>query len=523
VQIHPKPFSIPAKQKPDAKSIYAQPALLSLRGFALAKNKIIIIGAGIGGLSAGCYAQMSGFDSQIFEMHNMPGGQCTAWKRGGYIFDGCIHHLAGCKPGYLLESMWKELGALPARRIIYPQDMCQVEDETGKRFTVYVNLEQLKQEMHKLAPQDASAINNYIKAAEIFTNLDMLDMPLLDTAGFAGRFIKMATIMKYGLPMSKFTEKFQDPYMRKVFPTIQYDWTETPLFVHLNMIGNCHSQNYGVPEGGSLEFAKAIEQRYRKLGGTTNYNAKVQKILVENDTAVGVRLTDGSEHRADTIISDAFTHTTIFELLDGRYVDENVNKMFAKPKDEVEMGIHVSLGVNRDLSKEPRALVLFLEKPTKIADKERTKLDLELFGYDPSVAPTGKSIIKVLLSTTYSFWNELRRDPKRYNAQKQEIAQTVLKLLEKRFPDVTDQVEVTDVATPLTTERFTGINATYDISWGFTGALNFMRGQPRTLPKLKGFFLAGGQAGLPGCAAQARNIIRKICQQQNRKFQHTQN
>jgi phytoene dehydrogenase-like protein len=466
---------------------------------------------------------MNGFESQIFEMHNLPGGQCTAWKRGSFAFDGCIHHLTGCKQGYLLEAMWRELGALPDRRIIFPKDMCQVEDEKGKRFTVYVNLEQLKQEMQELAPQDTAAIDSYIKAAQKFTDLDMLDMPLLDSAGFAGRFVKMATLMKYGLPISQFAQKFQDPFMRKVFPTIQYDWIETPLFVHLNMMGNCHSQNYGVPEGGSLEFAKAIEQKYRKLGGTINYNAKVQKILVENDAAVGVRLADGSEHRADVVISDAFAHTTIFDMLEGRYVDENVEKMFSKPKDEVEMGIHVSLGINRNLSKEPRALVLFLEKPTKIADKKRTKLDLELFGYDPTVAPAGKSVIKALLPTSYTFWNNLRNDQKRYKAQKQAIAQTVTELLETRFPGITDQVEAADVATPLTTERFTGINATYDSNWGFTGALKFMRGQPRTLPKLKGFYLAGGQAGLPGCAAQARNIIRKICQQQNRKFQHTQN
>jgi phytoene dehydrogenase-like protein len=101
-------------------------------------KKIIIVGSGIGGLSAGCYAQMNGFESEIFEMHNLPGGQCTAWKRGGYTFDGCIHHLAGAQPWDPLCEMWEELGALPTCKILYPEDMCQVEDETGKRFTVYV-------------------------------------------------------------------------------------------------------------------------------------------------------------------------------------------------------------------------------------------------------------------------------------------------------------------------------------------------------------------------------------------------
>lgn len=270
----------------------------------MADKSIVIVGAGIGGLSSGCYAQMNGFSTQIFEMHTLPGGQCTAWKRGGFTFDGCIHHLAGCKPGTLLCRMWEELGALPTRKVIFPEDMCQVEDETGKRFTVYIDLERLQQHMLELAPEDSAAINGYIKACKSFMSLDFLDTPLFSSFGFTKRFFKMMNLMKWQVPMSKFAEKFQNPYMRKVFPTIQYDWTETPLFVHLNMMGNCNSQNYGVPMGGSLEFSRAIEQRFQKLGGTIHYGKRVEKILVENNKAVGVRLSDGTEPRSDIVISD---------------------------------------------------------------------------------------------------------------------------------------------------------------------------------------------------------------------------
>ena len=54
-------------------------------------DSIIIIGAGIAGLAAGCYAQMNGYKTKIFELHELPGGLCTAWERKGYVFDGCIH------------------------------------------------------------------------------------------------------------------------------------------------------------------------------------------------------------------------------------------------------------------------------------------------------------------------------------------------------------------------------------------------------------------------------------------------
>ena len=63
------------------------------------EKSIIIIGGGIAGLAAGCYAQMNGYRTQIFELHFLPGGLCTAWERGPYVFDGCIHYLFGSGPG----------------------------------------------------------------------------------------------------------------------------------------------------------------------------------------------------------------------------------------------------------------------------------------------------------------------------------------------------------------------------------------------------------------------------------------
>jgi phytoene dehydrogenase-like protein len=488
----------------------------------LTSKNVLIIGAGIGGLSTGCYAQMNGYQTQIFEMHTFPGGQCTAWKRGNYVFDGCIHHLAGCKPSGLLYGMWEELGALPVRPLIFPEDMCQVEDNSGKRFTVYVDLDRLRQHMLELAPQDKQAIEGYIKAAKSFQKLDFLDTSLLNGTAFTKRFLKMASILtKYGANMTKYAEKFTDPFLRKAFPTIQYDWTETPMFIHLNMIGNCSSGNYAVPVGGSLEFSRAIEQRYLNLGGVIHYGKKVDKILVENDKAVGVRLRDGTEHRADIVVSDAFGYTTIFGLLDGKYLDDKIRKQYAKPQENMVMGIHVSLGVNRDLSKEPRALVLFLENPVTIADREHCKLDLELFGYDPSFAPSGKSVIKVLINTNYSYWKHLYSNKEKYRAEKQKVADVVITLLEKRFPGIKGQIEVVDIATPMTTERFTGVGQGFESNWGFSDAVGMMRGQPKTLPKLQNFYMVGfsvGGAGLPGCAAMGRNLVKKLCKQNGADF-----
>lgn len=67
-------------------------------------KSIIIIGAGMGGLATGIYGQRNGFTTTIFEFHSLPGGQCTSWKRKGYVFDGCLHHFGGGSPGSKLEK-----------------------------------------------------------------------------------------------------------------------------------------------------------------------------------------------------------------------------------------------------------------------------------------------------------------------------------------------------------------------------------------------------------------------------------
>ena len=74
-------------------------------------KKVIIIGAGLAGLSAGCYAKMNGFKSQIFEHHTVPGGVAAAWMRKDYLIDGGVHFIMGYKPGTTLHQTFKDLGA----------------------------------------------------------------------------------------------------------------------------------------------------------------------------------------------------------------------------------------------------------------------------------------------------------------------------------------------------------------------------------------------------------------------------
>lgn len=79
------------------------------------QKTVIIIGAGVAGLSTGIYAQMNGYRSRIYELHAIPGGVLTAWKRKGYLIDGCVDRLAGSYNSKDHKRCSKPVGFLSSR------------------------------------------------------------------------------------------------------------------------------------------------------------------------------------------------------------------------------------------------------------------------------------------------------------------------------------------------------------------------------------------------------------------------
>ena len=119
----------------------------------MSKN-VIIIGGGVAGLSSGIYGQLNGYDTEILEMHTLPGGQCTAWKRKDYTFDYCIHWLVGSSSGPF-HDIWKETGALDEHTEIWDPDIfVTMRMPDGEDFIVYADIDRWEQYLLDLAPED---------------------------------------------------------------------------------------------------------------------------------------------------------------------------------------------------------------------------------------------------------------------------------------------------------------------------------------------------------------------------------
>jgi phytoene dehydrogenase-like protein len=482
-------------------------------------GSIIVIGAGMGGLAAGIYGRMSGFDTKIFEMNSVPGGQCCAWKRDGFTFDGCIHHLFGCAPGSKIYDLWEELGAMP-RPMVKLEECTSVLSADGRLFRDYYDLEKLEAHLKELAPGDAKAIDAYLRGCRVFVGDDSLGEMMLGSTGARWKALaSLATRMKWLTPtMEKFGRRFKDPFLSRAFPLLIYSAPAVSLFIHL--VRHAYGVNDVIqwPVGGALKFALSIEKRYKELGGEIAYNSRVEKILVENDRAVGVRLADGSEHRADVVISDADGRKTIMEMLEGRFVNKKVREACGEPPDATAWSVHVYLGVKRDLSAEPSALIMLLDGPVEIAGHKCESLEMQIFGFDKTMAPEGKGVIKAELFSDYSFWKDIAGDRARYEEEKARAADRTVGVLERHFPGLRGQVETIDVPTQMTWERFMG---------GTHGFANFPKkkmslwsglrgaGGDMTLPGLDGFYFVGVWASMAGSlfgnALSGRHAIQTLC------------
>ena len=495
------------------------------RVFVMTK-KIVIIGGGIAGLAAGCYAQINGYQSEIYEMHNLPGGLCTAWQRKGYKFDGCIHWLVGSKPETDMHRVWRTIGALAHQPIHHHDEFIRVTGPDGRTVIQYTDLDRLEQHLLDVSPIDEEVIRELIAAAQTLTSLEMpvgkpreLQGPLDGIKMMWEMRPYLKIIMKYSkISVGDFAARFKDPLLREMFTAVivpQYN-----MVALLATMGSLAARDAGWPQGGSLDLAKASEKRYLELGGHIHYNSTVTKIRVESNRAVGIELGDGKRIQADAVISAADGYTTLYKMLGASYVPEKIAKYY-RGEYPTLTSVLVYMGVNHDFSQRPHNAVFPLAETLDVGGQIQKHIGFKNYSFDPSMSPPGKSVVAAVFNTNFDYWKELANNPEKYKAEKERIAAKVVTEFEKHFPEAAGCVEVTDVATPMTLTRYTGVWQGAYMSWISTphsGTIMI----PHRLPGLRNFYMAGqwtfGSAGLPGSAVTGRNVIQIISTEDKKQF-----
>lgn len=480
------------------------------------QKQVLIIGAGVSGLAAGIYAQLNGFQAEIVEQNATPGGLCTAWQRHGFTFDCCVHWFTGSLPGSKLYRLWEELGAVQGRefrrRDIYSLDA----DEKGIVFTAYTDVEKLRAEMMRLAPEDKVVIDNVCDDVKRFAKIDMpVDMTSLD---MLLSLPVLGLFRKYSMPLSTLAARFTDERLRLAFGRT-FGWHDQSAAFTLFALGLMSKGDGAYPMGGSLPLVRALEERYVELGGKVRYGTKVEGILVEADVAVGLRTTAG-EMRADAIIAASDWHTTVFDWLGGRYQDHDLKEMLSKLEPFPPL-LLVFLGMKEEAIDVPESVLVPAMRSVDPGDTPTTHLLLERRSFDPAMAPRGKGVLCVTLPSSYLHWNGLRDNRAGYLAEKNRVASEVLEALEAWRPGTRDMVEVVEVVTPLSFEKWTGNWKGSYQGWLWTKGAS-LTSLDNTLPGLGNLYLAGQWlspgGGLPIAALSGRKAIKTLCRDQKVRF-----
>jgi len=481
-------------------------------------KSVVVIGGGIAGLSAGVYAQKCGFDVTILESHSIPGGNCTAWKRKGYLFEGGMHWLTGSGKNEPLYKIWKHIGALDDSVEIHQPEPYREFDFNGTSIRLHRDVDVTEKHLIEIAPEDEKEIRLLCKNIR---KVSKLVMPLWDLKGVKVTkkrhpgLKSLFNVMSANRAMKKFSKIPKEEYLSRYkneglreFFTHLVATKPAATWLCFSM-GTQARGDGGFPHDGSLPFVSRIVKTFKDAGGNIVLNTRVDRVLFEDGKAVGVKAGD-TVYPADAVIvaSDTMQMEHLFETKpQAAWLDE-MEKTY-----EPTMGVLVSLGVNADLTKYRKDCIFKLEKPVEIFDKQHAYLNVTNYANDPTYSPEGKAAVTMLfISDTYDHWKEARENG-RYEEEKEKLGLAVIDALTTQMPEIAGNVEVYDVATPLTYERYC---ANWKGSW-MTMMVSRMklRAYPAVCDNLSGIYFAGHRmrppGGLPIAAMSGRTAVQYLC------------
>lgn len=486
----------------------------------LDRKRIIIVGGGVAGLTAGIYAEQNGFHAIILEKHMIPGGLCTGWYRKGFYIDGCTHWLNGTKPGTELYRNWTNLGAFSKDDTIIIPSWGSFEYQ-GQVVTFWNDLEKAEKEWVEISPADKKRIHSFFKKVKKFQKVELpLQTPihllpfkimwkfLLSFIPHTWTFLNSMFRSK-----EKYIDRFTSPALRWALTRVQPGGSN--LYTLLYSYSQISIGNGGVIKGGSLPMIERMRDKFESLGGVIKCNCPVDHIIIENKTAVGVELDNGEKLFGDYVISALDVHYALQKLLQNKYDIPSYSKRYKNPERCPSPGcvlIHFAI---KDM---PNINVPYsFECEPFILGKERIDhLTLRNFSFDSTFVNKDKVVVQVLLDQTsahYDYWGKLYKSPEEYHRKKRQVAELVKSKIIAKFPSLKENIEILDVATPKTFNRYTNTTRGVFMPYLFTNK-DFIINHNGKIPGLKNFYLAGQwlrtPGGLPLAMSSGRFVIQRI-------------
>ncbi len=440
---------------------------------------VIIIGGGMGGLSAGAHLASKGLKVLLLEQHHKVGGCTSNFKRGDFTFETALHEMAGGGPGKKDRGLFKLLAACGVDKKVELYELPEFYRSIypGVDVTMPNNWEGWDNTLKAQWPDEAAGIDKF----------HALCAKTMDD------FLSLRDLFRYS-GLKAFITKAQVPLKQKTF----FQWKDKTM---ANLMDECFTNKdikavvsqlwvyYGAPapdetsllllaatesylsdgiwhiKGTSQALSNAYAERIEELGGKVIPGELVTKIDIENGMATGVETALGNTYTSRYVVCNTDPYQMVFKLIG----EDNLPKDYVakikglKPANSL-FGVY--LGLNIDLKAKGYNFTETIYNTTEdskvlydnmmkgdYANGATTITVYSNYG-DPIYAPPGKSVVVLHAYSDYNMWP---KDQAEYDKMKEEKANELIKLAANIIPELADpkNVEVKETITPAALNEYT--------------------------------------------------------------------
>ena len=464
---------------------------------------VVVIGAGLGGLTAATHLARIGFPVTVIEQHDRVGGYATCFQRAGgnFNFDVSLHWTVGM--GRFLEAcgikdkvklislpeLFRVI--LPDYDITFPQKDPEgivrilsekFPQEAGGLRSFMTMLTDLLQEIRKpIDPQTIASTHPILWSMRTQTEAQVLDKYFMDS--------RLKAIMAcFGLGLS-------------MPPSIQ------PGIIYALMTGFTVFDGKEQIKGRCEDLSNALREVIEKHGGRVILRTEVESILMKEGAAVGVRTVDAKTYTARAVISNASGPATFGKMLPPDVIPEDYQAKLLTYRPSASTFV-VWLGLNQEIREKIKGYNIIVSDSygaPATGEFDASKAGFGLVIYDnlyPGYSKPGKSTLTLIRDDSYRFWKRFEADyfanrKEAYRKEKERNAQILIERVEaKVIPGLRSMIESIEAATPLTNMRYTknpeGAIVGYEASFNNYGQMRIKNRTP-----IKGLYLASAW-GNPG-------------------------
>ena len=524
-------------------------------------KKIIIIGGGVAGLSAGIFGQKNGFETVIYEKNPWTGGSCSAWRRNGFTIDNCLHWLTGTKEG-ATKKLWTELGVLDEKIPLIKRDIFFASRADGQTAILWRNLDRTRRELLELSPDDRAEINGFLDCVLLIkgllhSNMSARDMlRAIKNQDFSEKPLEFA--FKFIQYINLNSEQLAKKFKCRAIGSIFLDFMDKNYESYWLMLAYSFfiDENGDLPKDGSMGLAKNLKEKYLSLGGKIVLNCPAKQIIVDRKSRIekiiemdasgsekiaalknlgqdlgdgmtrkkiichhstGVLFENGRTESADYIVAACDINFTYKKLLENHYTPRPLKKVLkkhGKGKPVVYSSFQVAFAVDGlfDCVEDTLGIdCATIRIGTRMCSRFTIK-NYRLYG--DYIAPEGKTVIQVSIpqyARDFRYWRKMDRDE--YQKYKISTANVIKGEIEKLFPEYRFRLSILDVWTPLSYNKI--CNDYYGAYMRYiTTPFNMNAFMPLDVKRLDNVFLASHflryPGGLPTAAQTGKDVIDEI-------------